>query len=123
MQEDKIEKVMEQFDLSFLQNVSWMSEHKKNELQERILHLREIKQEKEQLKQERSKIQMNIERMTDAYEMEVKKILSLLASNIEAMKPMNVTDVKKEIQDGRIDDDSFALDIDRGDPIFIHDEN
>jgi predicted nuclease with TOPRIM domain len=123
MQEDKIEKVMEQFDLSFLQNVSWMSEHKKNELQERILHLREIKQEKEQLKQERSKIQMNIERMTDAYEMEVKKILSLLASNIEAMEPMNVTDVKKEIQDGRIDDDSFALDIDRGDPIFIHDEN
>ena len=74
MQEDKIEKVMEQFDLSFLQNVSWMSEHKKNELQERILHLREIKQEKEQLKQERSKIQMNIERMTDAYEMEVKKV-------------------------------------------------
>ena len=123
MQEDKIEKVMEQFDLSFLQNVSWMSEHKKNELQERILHLREIKQEKEQLKQERSKIQMNIERMTDAYEMEVKKILSRLASNIEAMEPMNVTDVKKEIQDGRIDDDSFALDIDRGDPIFIHDEN
>ena len=123
MQEDKIEKVMEQFDLSFLENVSWMSEHKKNELQERILHLREIKQEKEQLKQERSKIQMNIERMTDAYEMEVKKILSLLASNIEAMEPMNVTDVKKEIQDGRIDDDSFALDIDRGDPIFIHDEN
>ncbi len=123
MQEDKIEKVMEQFDLSFLQNVSWMSEHKKNELQERILHLREIKQEKEQLKQERSKIQMNIERMTDAYEMEVKKILSLLASNIEAMEPMNVTDVKKEIQDGKIDDDSFALDIDRGDPIFIHDEN
>ena len=123
MQEDKIEKVMEQFDLSFLQNVSWMSENKKNELQERILHLREIKQEKEQLKQERSKIQMNIERMTDAYEMEVKKILSLLASNIEAMEPMNVTDVKKEIQDGRIDDDSFALDIDRGDPIFIHDEN
>ena len=123
MQEDKIEKVMEQFDLSFLQNVSWMSEHKKNELQERILHLREIKQEKEQLKQERSKIQMNIERMTDAYEMEVKKILSLLASNIEAMEPMNVTDAKKEIQDGRIDDDSFALDIDRGDPIFIHDEN
>ena len=123
MQEDKIEKVMEQFDLSFLQNVSWMSEHKKNELQERILHLREIKQEKEQLKQERSKIQMNIEHMTDAYEMEVKKILSLLASNIEAMEPMNVTDVKKEIQDGRIDDDSFALDIDRGDPIFIHDEN
>lgn len=123
MQEDKIEKVMEQFDLSFLQNVSWMSEHKKNELQERILHLREIKQEKEQLKQERSKIQMNIERMTDAYEMEVKKILSLLASNIEAMEPMNVTDVKKEIQDGRIDDDSFALDIDRGDPIFIHDKN
>jgi len=123
MQEDKIEKVMEQFDLSFLQNVSWMSEHKKNELQERILHLREIKQEKEQLKQERSKIQMNIERMTDAYEMEVKKILSLLASNIEAMEPMNVTGVKKEIQDGRIDDDSFALDIDRGDPIFIHDEN
>lgn len=123
MQEDKIEKVMEQFDLSFLQNVSWMSEHKKNELQERILHLREIKQEKEQLKQERSKIQMNIERMTDAYEMEVKKILSLLASNIEAMEPMNVTDMKKEIQDGRIDDDSFALDIDRGDPIFIHDEN
>jgi hypothetical protein len=123
MQEDKIEKVMEQLDLSFLQNVSWMSEHKKNELQERILHLREIKQEKEQLKQERSKIQMNIERMTDAYEMEVKKILSLLASNIEAMEPMNVTDVKKEIQDGRIDDDSFALDIDRGDPIFIHDEN
>lgn len=123
MQEDKIEKVMEQFDLSFLQNVSWMSEHKKNELQERILHLREIKQEKEQLKQEKSKIQMNIERMTDAYEMEVKKILSLLASNIEAMEPMNVTDVKKEIQDGRIDDDSFALDIDRGDPIFIHDEN
>ena len=53
MQEDKIEKVMEQFDLSFLQNVSWMSEHKKNELQERILHLREIKQEKEQLKQEK----------------------------------------------------------------------
>ncbi len=123
MQEDKIEKVMEQFDLSFLQNVSWMSEHKKNELQERILHLREIKQEKEQLKQERSKIQMNIERMTDAYEMEEKKILSLLASNIEAMEPMNVTDAKKEIQDGRIDDDSFALDIDRGDPIFIHDEN
>lgn len=123
MQEDKIEKVMEQFDLSFLQNVSWMSEHKKNELQERILHLREIKQEKEQLKQERSKIQMNIERMTDAYEMEVKKILSLLASNIEAMEPMNVADVKKEIQDGKIDDDSFALDIDRGDPIFIHDEN
>ena len=123
MQEDKIEKVMEQFDLSFLQNVSWMSEHKKNELQERILHLREIKQEKEQLKQERSKIQMNIERMTDAYEMEVKKILSLLASNIEAMEPMNVKEVKKEIQDGRIDDDSFALDIDRGDPIFIHDEN
>lgn len=123
MQEDKIEKVMEQFDLSFLQNVSWMSEHKKNELQERILHLREIKQEKEQLKQERSKIQMNIERMTDAYEREVKKILSLLASNIEAMEPMNVTDVKKEIQDGKIDDDSFALDIDRGDPIFIHDEN
>ena len=123
MQEDKIEKVMEQFDLSFLQNVSWMSEHKKNELQERILHLREIKQEKEQLKQERSKIQMNIEHMTDAYEMEVKKILSLLASNIEAMEPMNVTDVKKEIQDGKIDDDSFALDIDRGDPIFIHDEN
>lgn len=123
MQEDKIEKVMEQFDLSFLQNVSWMSEHKKNELQERILHLREIKQEKEQLKQERSKIQMNIERMTDAYEIEVKKILSLLASNIEAMEPMNVTDVKKEIQDGRIDDDSFALDIDRGDPIFIHDKN
>ena len=123
MQEDKIEKVMEQFDLSFLQNVSWMSEHKTNELQERILHLREIKQEKEQLKRERSKIQMNIERMTDAYEMEVRKILSLLASNIEAMEPMNVTDVKKEIQDGRIDDDSFALDIDRGDPIFIHDEN
>ena len=123
MQEDKIEKVMEQFDLSFLQNVSWMSEHKKNELQERILHLREIKQEKEKLKQERSKIQMNIERMTDAYAMEVKKILSLLASNIEAMEPMNVTDVKKEIQDGKIDDDSFALDIDRGDPIFIHDEN
>ena len=123
MQEDKIEKVMEQFDLSFLQNDSWMSEHKKNELKERILHLREIKQEKEQLKQERSKIQMNIERMTDAYEMEVKKILSLLASNIEAMEPMNVTDVKKEIQDGKIDDDSFALDIDRGDPIFIHDEN
>ena len=123
MQEDKIEKVMEQFDLSFLQNVSWMSEHKKNELQERILHLREIKQEKEQLKQERSKIQMNIERRTDAYEMEVKKILSLLASNIEAMEPMNFTDVKKEIQAGRIDDDSFALDIDRGDPIFIHDEN
>lgn len=123
MQEDKIEKVMEQFDLSFLQNVSWMSEHKKNELQERILHLREIKQEKEQLKQERSKIQMNIERMTDAYEMEVKKILSLLASNIEAMEPMNVKEVKREIQDGRIDDDSFALDIDRGDPIFIHDEN
>ena len=55
--------------------------------------------------------------------MEVKKILSLLASNIEAMEPMNVTDAKKEIQDGRIDDDSFALDIDRGDPIFIHDEN
>lgn len=123
MQEDKIEKVMEQFDLSFLQNVSWMSEHKKNELQERILHLREIKQEKEQLKQERSKIQMNIEHMTDAYEMEVKKILSLLASNIEAMEPMNVTDVKKEIQDGRIDDDSFAMDIDRGDPIFTHDKD
>ena len=60
---------------------------------------------------------------TQKHEMEVKKILSLLASNIEAMEPMNVTDVKKEIQDGRIDDDSFVLDIDRGDPIFIHDEN
>lgn len=123
MQEDKIEKVMEQFDLSFLQNVSWMSEHKKNELQERLSHLREIKQEKEKLKEQRRQIQMNIDHMTDAYEMEVKNILSLLASNIEAMEPMNVTDVKKEIQDGRIDDDSFALDIDRGDPIFIHDEN
>lgn len=123
MQEDKIEKVMEQFDLSFLQNVSWMSEHKKNELQERLSHLREIKQEKEKLKEQRHQIQMSIDRMTDAYEMEVKNILSLLASNLEAMKPMNVTEVKREIQEGNIPSDSFAMDIDRGDPIFIHDED
>ncbi len=123
MQEDKIEKVMEQFDLSFLQNVSWMSEHKKNELQERLSHLREIKQEKEKLKEQRHQIQMSIDRMTDAYEMEVKNILSLLASNLEAMEPMNVTEVKREIQEGNIPSDSFAMDIDRGDPIFIHDED
>ncbi len=119
MQEDKIEKVMEQFDLSFLENVSWMSEHKKNELHERILHLREIKQEKEKLKEQRYQIQVSIDRMTDAYEMEVRKILSLLASNLEAIESMNV----KEIQSGNIPSDSFAMDIDRGDPIFSHDED
>ena len=123
MQEDKIEKVMEQFDLSFLENVSWMSEHKKNELQKRISHLREIKQEKEKLKEQRHQIQLNIDYLTDAYEIEVKKVLSLLASNFEAMESMNVKEVQKEIQEGHIPSDSFAMDIDRGDPIFTHDKD
>lgn len=120
MDEKKIETMMNRFDDMFLQHVSWMSEEKKKEIHQKIFHLRKIRQEKEELMKKRDQVQLRINRMTNAYEQEVKQILLLLGSNLEAMNSIPMSEVEK-MKDS-FDDDSFALDIDRGDPIFIDEE-
>ncbi len=120
MEEKEINHIIEQFDDSFLHHVSWMSEKKQQELNRSLEHLKELKNKKSILKLERNKLQEEIENISDLYEQELKKVLTLLASNIDAMENIDMNHFQSEVISNN--SDNFALDIDRGDPIFLDEE-
>ncbi len=116
---ESVENMMKEWKDSKLYHISWMTEEKEKKFQKHLEQLHLLKKKKEALKQSLKQIQEDIESVTEDYEEELKRILELLASNMDAMGDMSIEKAKKEIEQGHLEEDSFVLDIDRGDPIFI----
>lgn len=116
---ESVENMMKELKDSKIYHVSWMTEEKEKKFQKHLEQLHLLKKKKEALKQSLKQIQEDIESVTEDYEEELKRILELLASNMDAMGDMSIEKAKKEIEQGHLEEDSFVLDIDRGDPIFI----
>ncbi|MBS7021043.1 MAG: hypothetical protein KH135_04140 [Firmicutes bacterium] len=104
-----------------LKRIPWMSEEKQQDFDERLVALKLVKKEKELLKEEKQNVEQKLEQVTDEYEKRLKEILEILSFNVEALQLSKIDKEKLEqdIQEGKEKADNFALDIDRGDPIFV----
>lgn len=104
-----------------LKRIPWMSEEKQQVFDEYLVSLKLIKKEKDLLKEEKQKIEQKLDQITEQYESTLKKVLQILSSNVEALQLSQIDreTLEREIEEGKEKADNFAMDIDRGDPIFV----